>query len=124
MKNLFKPKNTKLNYTSSHIPLQNHIINMNFPKNPLIFKNSGPKSNKQNLLSNSHLNINVTNLTNSLIVNQNPNFNHNNIINNLNNNINNSIAPQIKNSKPTRRSKSQTNFNKIGVKEISMQQKD
>lgn len=81
---------------------------MNFHKNVPGFNNSG-----QNFLpkNTTNLNINVTNLTNSLIVNQNP----------QNNLGGGTIIPYLqKNNKP-RRSKSQGNYNKIGIQGLGLQ---
>ena len=77
MKNLFKnTKKKPLNVSSNnlHNNPQNHIINMNFPKNVGNAANSNSGSNfypKNTNVSHTNLNINVTNLTNSLIVQQN-----------------------------------------------------
>lgn len=77
MKNLFKnTKKKPLNVSSNnvHNNPQNHIINMNFPKNLASGGNSNSGSNfypKNTNVSHTNLNINVTNLTNSLIVQQN-----------------------------------------------------
>lgn len=106
LKNILKakPVKKKLNQVSQ-LPLQNHIINMNFPKNPLIMNNSGQNFHPKNT---TNLNINVTNMTNSLIVNQNASNNPSNQM------------PYIQKTQKPRRSKSQGNFNKIGIQGLGV----
>jgi len=104
LKNIFKSKKPAANNNNMINLPQSHIINMNFPRNPANLSGNGFYPNPNT----SNLNINVTNLTNSLIVtNDNTLHFHN-----------------VKNPNKPRRSRSQGSFKlkklQIGVQGFSI----